>query len=206
MLEGLLATLSLSAASITLSTAAGAAIGIASTWRIPYLAPAIRAYVEVFRGLPVIVTLFAVYFVFPSLGLNLGPFAASVIGLSLWASANVSEVTRGAIQSIPKGQWEASLALGLSYFRQLGYVILPQAVRRTVPPMVGLTTNLLQASSLTVLIGTTELLRTAQNIVERVQVMEGRPVAFQVYLAVMIGYFILCYPLSLLGRSIERRK
>jgi polar amino acid transport system permease protein len=97
----------------------------------------VRAYVEVWRGLPIIITLFFIFFVLPLIGLEVDTFVAAAVGLTLWGSANVAEVVRGAVQSVPRGQSEAAAALGFPWPRRMRFVILPQATRRALPPLVG---------------------------------------------------------------------
>lgn len=205
LVKGLFNTLSLSVFCLVVSLVAGVAIGVLRTVQHALIAVLARVYVEVFRGLPVIVTLFLIFFTLPVIGIHIDTFVSATIGLSLWTSANIAEAVRGAIQSIPPTQTEASYALGLNYLQTMRYVILPQAARRMLPSLIGLLTNLIQATSLTVLIGNIELLKSAQLVIERVEVMGGVPIAFGVYALVLAGYFLLCYPLSLWARKLEKK-
>ncbi|UUZ92658.1 ABC transporter permease subunit [Paenibacillus sp. P25] len=121
------------------------------------------------------------------------------------ASANISVAVRGAIQSIPPTQIEAAQALGLSGFQTMMYVVLPQAFRRILPSVIGPLSNLVQSTSLSVLIGNLDFLKAAQLVIERVEILEGASIAFQVYTLVLAIYFVICYPLSMLSKKMEQR-
>jgi polar amino acid transport system permease protein len=204
LIKGLINTLLLSICCLILSLVIGIIVGSLRT--VPQLVVVwlTKIYIDVFRGLPVIVTLFLIFFILPILGVNINTFLSATVGLSLWASANVAETVRGAIQSIPPTQTEASYSLGLNYTQTMRYVILPQATRRMLPSVIGLLTNLIQATSLTVLIGNQELLQSAQLVIERKEIIDGVSVAFFFYVIVMAGYFGLCYPLSRWSKKLEK--
>ena len=138
----------------------------------------IRLYIEVWRGLPILITIFLIFFALPALGVSFtvagitfdGRFAAWVaatIGLILWGSAQVAEATRGAVQSIPREQHEAASALGFGWVGRHAFVILPQAFRRLLPPLVGLLVNIIQNTTIAQVIGAPELLETGERQVER---------------------------------------
>ena len=166
----------------------------------------LTAYLQLFRGLPVLVTLFIVFFVSPSLGLRLGSTAAAIVGLSLWGSANVMEVVRGAVRSIPTAQFEAASALGFGWTSIMRLVVLPQAMRRMLPPIVNLTVDLIQATTLASLIGVLEVLQRARQAVEYYQLSAGDGHATPIFAAVLLFFFLICYPLTLLAGWMERRR
>lgn len=143
------------------------------------------------------------FFLLPELNIELNPYFSAMAGLSVWSSANIAEAVRGAIISIPPTQTEASLSLGLKPLQTMRYVIFPQAVRRMLPSIISLLANLVHATSLSVLIGNMELLRTTQLIIERVEIMEGIPVALLFYTVILLMYFVICYPLSMLAKRME---
>lgn len=205
LLEGLIYTILLSIVCIIVSLVLGIFIGTLRTVNRPIIVLLSKMYIDFFRGLPILITLFLIFFIVPMLGINISSFVSATVGLSLWASANIAESVRGAIQSIPKGQMEASYSLGLSFNQTMRYVIIPQATKRVLPSIIGLVSNLIQATSLTILIGNIELLKSAQIIIERIEIMEGKQIAFFIYLIVLLGYFSICYPLSLWSRILERR-
>lgn len=182
----------------------GILVGVLQTVKSALVAAAARGYAELFRGLPIVITLFMVFFILPELGIRVNSYISAMIALSLWSSANISVAVRGAIQSIPPTQVEASHALGLSSVQTMVYVILPQAFRRMLPSVIGLLSNLIQSTSLSILIGNMDFLKSAQLVIERVEILEGGSIAFQVYTLVLVVYFVICYPLSLLSRRLER--
>jgi polar amino acid transport system permease protein len=156
-------------------------------------------FIRLIQGTPLLMQLFLIFFAAPVLGLSVEPLLAAAIGLSLNASAFLGEIWRGCIQSIPKGQWDASRALGLHYFKRMRYVILPQAIPIALPPTVGFLVQLIKATSLAAIIGFTELTRAGQIINNAT----FRP--FLVFGMVAAIYFILCWPLSVLSERLERR-
>lgn len=165
----------------------------------------LTVYLQLFRGLPTIVTLFIVFFVAPSLGLDLDPFWAGVVGLSLWGSANVMAVVSGAVQSIPKGQSEAAQALGFGWVAVMRWVLMPQATKRMLPPVVNLLVDLIQATTLASLIGVVEILQKSRQVVEFYQLSAGSAHAAPIFGGVLLVFFIICYPLTLLAGRVERR-
>jgi polar amino acid transport system permease protein len=205
LLDGLVSTLLLSISCIAVSLIIGVVIGVMHTSKRSLIKWLAKVYSELFRGLPIVITLFMVFFILPELGVEVNSFISAMIGLSLWSSANISVTVRGAIQSIPPTQVEASMALGLSSLQTMRYVILPQAFRRMLPSVIGLLSNLVQTTSLSILIGNLDLLKSAQTLIERVEILEGGEIAFQVYSLLLLVYFIICYPLSLLSKRMEKK-
>ena len=166
---GLKATLEIAGASVVASAIVGLVLGTLLTVRFAPLRAPIRLYIEIWRGLPIIVTIFLIYFALPTLHLRFNAFTAAAIGLTLWGSAQVAEATRGAVQSIPREQHEAASALGFGWIGRHRFVILPQALRRLTPPMVGLLVNVIQNSTLAAIIGVAEVLQTGQSSIERLE-------------------------------------
>jgi polar amino acid transport system permease protein len=207
--EGLRGTLIISAESVTASAVVGVVLGTLMTIRFWPLRAVIRLYIELWRGLPIIVTIFLIFFALPSLEIRFSPFQAAAIGLSLWGSAQVAEATRGAVESIPREQHEASAALGFGWLGRHVYVILPQARRRLLPPMVSLLVNVIQNSTLAALIGALELLESGKRQVERLAapppVGEGEIYALQIYAIVLLIFFCISFPLTRLAAYLERR-
>ena len=166
---------------------------------------ALTLYLQLFRGLPVLVTLFIVFFVSPSLGLDLASTPATIAGLSLWGSANVMEVVRGAVRSIPTAQFEAATALGFKWAAVMRLVVLPQASRRMIPPVVNLIVDLIQATTLASLIGVVEVLQRSRQAVEYYQLSAGDGHAAPIFAGVLLFFFVICYPLTILARRMENR-
>src|SRR6266508_2661834 len=167
--DGLKGTFRVSAISLTGSLVIGVLLGTLLTIRFLPSRAAIRLYIEVWRGLPILVTVFMIFFALPKLGsqFRFTAFTSASIALTLWGSAQVAEATRGAVQSIPREQQEAAAALGFGWVGRHAYVILPQALRRLLPPLVSLLVNIIQNTTLAQVIGAAELLETAERSVER---------------------------------------
>jgi His/Glu/Gln/Arg/opine family amino acid ABC transporter permease subunit len=193
------------------STIIGVLLGTLMTIRFRPLQALIRVYIEVWRGLPILVTLFLVFYALPSAPyvqhkLTLGSITAAVVALTLWGSAQVAEATRGAVQSIPREQHEAAAALGFGWVGRHRSVILPQALRRLLPPLVSLLANIIQNTTIASLIGVTELLATGQRSVERLQFEAGAESHdFAIYGAVMLAFFCISFPLTRLAIFLERK-
>jgi polar amino acid transport system permease protein len=212
MLEvGIANTLKLSAIALVGSALIGITFGTLLTIRFLPSRALIRLYVEVWRGLPLIVTIFIVFFVFPVAGrqFEFDPFTSATIGLSLWGSAQIAEATRGAVQSIPREQHEAAAALGFGWLGRHVFVILPQALRRLLPPVVSLLVGIIQNTTLASVIGASELLTTGKQQVERITSPApagiGEIHAIEIYGAVMVVFFLISFPLTRLAIFLERR-
>jgi His/Glu/Gln/Arg/opine family amino acid ABC transporter permease subunit len=206
--DGLKETLRIAAFAVVGSTVVGILLGTLMTIRFLPSRALIRFYIEVFRGLPIVVTLFLVYYALPSAPVihhRFSPFTGAAIGLTLWGSAQVAEATRGAVQSIPREQHEAAAALGFGWVGRHRSVILPQALRRLLPPLVSLLANVIQNTTIASLIGVTELLATGQRSVERLQFTSPESHAFAIYGAIMLGFFLISFPLTRLAIFLERR-
>jgi polar amino acid transport system permease protein len=212
MLEvGLPGTFRVAAISLVASAVIGVVLGTLMTIRFWPTRALIRLYVEVWRGLPILVTIFIIFFAFPALSqrFRFDAFTSAGIALSLWGSAQIAEATRGAVQSIPREQHEASAALGFGWVGRHAYVILPQALRRLLPPMVSLLVNIIQNTTLAQVIGGADLLETAERSVERLASEPpsglGEIHAFEIYGAVMVIFFVISFPLTRLAAYLERR-
>ena len=204
--EGLRNTLQISAIALIGSTLIGITLGTLLTIRFLPLRGLIRMYIEVWRGLPILVTIFIIFFLLPALSptLRFSALTAAAIGLILWGSAQVAEATRGAVISIPREQHEAASALGFGWVGRHVFVILPQALRRLLPPMVGLLVNIIQNTTIAQVIGAAELLETGERQVERLT-FEGQNHALEIYAAVMVVFFLISFPLTRLAAYLERR-
>jgi polar amino acid transport system permease protein len=212
MLEvGLEGTLRIAAISLVASAVIGIVLGTLLTIDFLPSRALIRFYIEVWRGLPIIVTIFIVFFVFPIIGqqFEFDAFTSATIGLSLWGSAQIAEATRGAVQSIPREQHEAAAALGFGWVGRHAFVIVPQAFRRLLPPLVSLLVGIIQNTTLAQVIGAAELLESAERSVERLAAPPpagiGEIHALEIYAAVMVVFFLLSFPLTRLAAYLERR-
>lgn len=174
-----------------------AALGASRHWLLRGMA---LGYVGIVQGIPLLGWLFIFYFGLSIAGFKFPPLAAAAAGFSIYAGAFLGEIWRGALIAIPKTQWEAGLAIGLTYFEQLRYIIIPQAVRISIPPTVGFLVQLIKNTSLAAVIGFVELTREGQLTTAST----FQP--FSVYLLVALMYFSLCYPLTHYSRILERNR
>jgi len=204
-LRGLAATFALAVVTLVASTVISVIFGLMSISRWRPLRLIARAFVEVFRGTPLVVNLLFVYFGAPLVGLSLEPFAAAVVGLSSWGGANGAEIVRGGFNAVPRHQSESATALGLAGWQILVLVLAPQVLLPIIPAFTGLFSVLIQATSLASLIGALEFLRTAQIVVERTTLMTGDSPAFLVYAFVLAVYFVICAALAAFTRRLEVR-
>jgi polar amino acid transport system permease protein len=209
--EGLVNTLKIAAIALVGSTLVGITLGTLLTIRFLPLRALIRLYVEIWRGLPILVTIFIMFFALPavSLSLRFDALTAGTIALILWGSAQVAETTRGAVQSIPREQHEAASALGFGWVGRHAFVIMPQALRRLLPPLVGLLVNIIQNTTIVQVIGAAELLESAKRQVERLTAPPpagvGEIHSFEIYGAVMLIFFCISFPLTRLAAYLEKR-
>lgn len=198
--KGLLQTLTLALYCIVCSTVGGLVFGVLRASRSRWLGVLTRTYLELFRSIPILVWLFFFFFGLPIFfGIDLPGFACAVLVLSLWGMTEVGEAVRGALISLPKGQKEAGQSIGLSPVQLYVHVLLPQALRRMIPPVINVHTRIVKTTSLAVLIGVTEIIKTGQQIIERT----GESVL--IYGTLFLLYFALCYPLSVLSRKLENK-
>lgn len=204
---GLPGTLRIAGLALVGSAVIGVVLGTLLTVDFRPLRAAIRLYVEIWRGLPILVTIFIVFFALPSASdaLRFDAFTAAAIGLTLWGSAQVAEATRGAVGSIPREQHEASAALGFGWLGRHRFVILPQALRRLLPPFVSLLVNIIQNTTIAQVIGAAELLETGERSAERLTFTTLDTHALEIYGAVAVVFFLISFPLTRLAAYLERR-
>lgn len=177
----------------------GFLIALARTSQSKPLRIAAGTYIQIIQGIPVLMILFLSYYGLSLAGLELPPLFAAGASMSIYASGYLAEIWRGCIQSVPKQQWEASESLAMSRMQQYRYVILPQAMRISLPPTVGFAVQVVKNTSIASIIGFVELAR-AGSLINNATFQP-----FRVFVVVAILYFIICYPLSQLSRWLERR-
>jgi polar amino acid transport system permease protein len=199
ILEAARWTLLLSVVAFLGGALGGVIVALARTGAYRSLRIASNAYVKLFQGTPLLMQLFLAFFVPGLFGWPVDPWLAASVGLSLHASAFLGEIWRGAIESVPGGQWEAATSLGLRYGPKMALVIAPQAMRIAIPPTVGFLVQLIKGTSLASIIGFVELTRAAQVINNAT----FRP--FTIFLFVALIYFVICWPLSFYSRRMERK-
>ncbi|AXQ48674.1 MAG TPA: amino acid ABC transporter permease [Pseudomonas sp.] len=199
LLVGLQWTLLLSLVAFVCGGLAGLLVLVGRLSEQPLWRGLARGYIELFQGTPLLMQLFMVFFGIALFGLDVSAWMAAAIALTLFTSAFLAEIWRGCVEAIPRGQWEASGSLALSRLEQLRHVILPQALRIAIAPTVGFSVQVVKGTAVTSIIGFTELTKTGGMLANAT----FEP--FMVYGLVALGYFVLCYPLSLSARYLERR-
>ena len=191
-------TVALSAIAFLGGGLVGLALLTARVARLPGAARGVGVYVQLFQGTPLLMQLFLAYFGLALFGVEVPPWTAAALAMTLYASAYLCEIWRGCVEAIPRGQWEASASLALSFGEQLRHVIGPQALRIAIAPTVGFAVQLIKSTSLASVIGFIELTKAGTMITNAT----FRP--FTVYACVALMYFALCFPVSLWSRRLER--
>ena len=177
----------------------GLALLVLRLTKIPVLDKLVGAYVQLFQGTPLLMQLFLSYFGIALFGINTSAWVAAAVALTLYTSAFLTEIWRGCVDAIPKGQWEASESLALNFKEQLRYVVLPQAIKIAVPPTVGFLVQVIKGTALASVIGFVELTKAGTMITNAT----FKP--FLVYSCLALMYFALCFPVSLMARRLERK-
>lgn len=160
---------------------------------------AVAVYVQLFQGTPLLMQLFLAYFGLALIGFDTSAWTSAALALTLYSSAFLAEIWHGCVKSIPRGQWEASQSLALNFREQLHYVILPQAFRVAIAPTVGFLVQVIKGTALASVIGFIEMTKAATMITNAT----FKP--FVVYSCVALLYFMLCFPISLYSRVLERK-
>lgn len=199
LLQGLGNTVLLCVAGLGLGLVIALFVGLARASGFRWLSWPAALYIEVIRDSPLLMQLYLVFFALPLMGLQVPIFVAGVATLMVNASAFMAEIVRAGIQAIGKDQWDAARALGLGYLPCMRHIVMPQAARVMIPPGVGLLIGLIKDSSVVSVISYIELTRVGQILTEKTFL------SFQVFGIVAALYFVLCYPLSRLAVSAERR-
>ena len=205
LLGGLGIALRISLISVLISIPLGILVGLLMTFKNPILKAVLRIYLEIIRIMPQLVLLFIVFFGSTrALGIDISAELSAIIVFSLWGTAEMGDLVRGAITSIPKHQYESSEALGLNKKQTFIYIIIPQTIKRLIPLSINLITRMIKTTSLVLMIGVVEVIKVAQQITEANR-NSSPNAAFGVYLVVFMMYFIACTPISMLARYLEKR-
>lgn len=205
LLVGLGVTLRISLVSVALSIPFGVLMGVLFTRKNRMLQVVLRAYLNFIRVMPQLVLLYVVFFgSATTLGLNFSGEVASIIVFTLWGAAELGDLVRAALESIPRSQYDSSYVLGLTQRQTFLRVILPQALSRLLPPSVNLVTRIVKTTSLCMLIGVVEVVRVGQQIIDyyRFDYPQG---ALWTYATLALLYFCICWPLSMLSKWLEGR-
>lgn len=204
LLEGLWITIGISLISVAISIILGIIMGMIMSVKNPVIKVITRAYLEFVRIMPQLVLLFLVYFgATKAFGIQLSGKVAAIIVFSMWGTAEMGDLVRGALSSIPKHQYESGEAIGLTGLQIYFYIIIPQTIRRLVPLAINLVTRMIKTTSLIALIGVVEVVKVGQQIIEASR-LTVPSAALWIYGVIFFLYFIVCYPISLLSAKLEK--
>jgi polar amino acid transport system permease protein len=199
LLQGVAVTLQISVLVIVAGSIVGIFGGLGLLYGPLWLRALLRAYVDIVRGLPLLVTIFILFYVPPALDIEVSGFAAVTVALSIFAGAHISEIVRGAVASVSRGQNDAAKALGLTFWPRIWFVILPQALPAIIPPWTNTAVEMVKGSSLAYLVSVSELLFQTYKVVGRTGA------SMQLYIAAALLYFAINFALSRAGLLLERR-
>ncbi len=205
LLGGLLVTARIALFSVTLSGILGIGFGIVMTSKSKPVKFLCRLYLEAVRIIPILVWLFIFYFGLTKImHIQIDGEFVSVMVFTIWGTAEMGDIVRGCIQSLPKHQWESGAAIALTSWQIYCFIVIPQIVRRLLPAAINLATRMIKTTSLVVLIGVVEVLKVGQQIIES-SVLSAPTASFWIYGFIFILYFIICYPVSLFAKRLEQK-
>jgi His/Glu/Gln/Arg/opine family amino acid ABC transporter permease subunit len=199
LLKGAVQTLWMSLLAVAFGTLLGLALGIAAISRFKAARVAIDAYIFLTRGIPILVLMFITYYAFPAIGYRVSNYTAVTVALVIYAAAFYADVVRGALLAVPRGQTEAAKSLGVRRMWIVLDILIPQAVKPSIAPWLNTSIVIVKSTSYASIVGAWELTFASKEIVERTLA------TFEVFSAVMLFYFVICYPLSLLARRLEKQ-
>lgn len=202
---GLMTTVEIAFISIIIGSLFGIVLGLSRTSKYKIVLFLNRVYLEAFRIIPTLVWLFIFYFgVTTALNINLSGELVSIIVFTLWGAAEMGDIVRGSLQSLPKHQIESAKSLGLNNFQIYRYIMIPQAVRRMLPGTINLATRMVKTTSLVVLIGVIDVVKIGQQIIETSR-FECPTASLWIYGFIFLLYFVICYPLARISKNLEEK-
>ncbi len=196
-LQGFIYTLEVSVLALALAIIFGTIGGVMATSKSKIIRAYTRTYVEIFQNTPLVIQIFFLYFGLPHLGIKLDVFTIGVLGVGAYHGAYVSEVVRGGILSVDKGQFEASASQGFTYIQQMRYIIIPQTIKNILPPMSNQVANLIKNTSVLLIVAGAELMSVADSYASDY----GNYAPAYIFVAIL--YFIICYPLAYFAKAYE---
>lgn len=207
ILEGLSVTIKISIISLILSIILGFIIGVIMTSKNKLINLVLRILLEAFRLIHPLIWLVVLYFGISYISnVQTDNIIVAIVVFTLWGTFEIADLVRSYIESLPKSQFESSAALGLTKVQMYVYVILPQIIIRSLPDIVNLATRLIKTTSLVFIIGVSEVLKVSQNIIQVVSYSNPKSyISFTMYLMLLFIYFIICYPLSLFSKYLEKK-
>lgn len=205
LLNGMWVTLRISLIAVALSIVLGILFGIVMTFKNPIVKAICRVYLEIVRIMPQLVLLFIVYYGSARLvGLKFEPEFAAIIVFTFWGTAEMGDLVRGALQSIPKHQYESAYALGMNRSQTYFSIIIPQTLRRLLPLSINLVTRMIKTTPLIVMIEVVEATKVARQIIDANRVVSPNA-AFGLFFVIFVLYFVVCWPISLLASRLEKK-
>lgn len=205
ILEGLLVTIRISVISVLLSLILGIFMGMVMNTKLKPVRYITKVYLEFVRIMPQLVLLFLAYFgISKNFGINLSGETAAIIVFTFWGTAEMGDLVRGALASVPIHQYESGDALGLSRWQVYIYIVIPQTIRRLLPQSMNLISRIIKTTSLVVLIGVVEVVKVGQQIIEAAR-LTVPSAAVWVYGVIFFLYFLICYPISYMAGRLEKR-
>ncbi|MCR6513871.1 MULTISPECIES: amino acid ABC transporter permease [Clostridium] len=205
LLGGLLVTAEIAFISVVIALILGTVFGVVMNSKSKVIRIISNIYLEAIRIIPILVWLFVGYFGISRLfNIHIDGVVVSIVVFSLWGIAEMGDLMRGAIKSIPKIQEESAMAIGLNKTQIYRYIIIPQALKRVTPSAINLSTRMIKTTSLVIMIGVVEVVKVGQQIIE-VSAVKSPMATFWVYGFIFFLYFMICYPLSLLSKKLEKR-
>ena len=199
LLKGLRVTVELAAVVILIGSILGLLGGVGFLYGPLPVRALLRAYSDILRGTPLLVQIFMIYYGLPALDVQIDGYRAATVALGLFAGAHMSEIVRGAVGAIPRGQTDAAKSLGMTFWPRLRYILLPQAIPAILPPWVNTAIEMVKGTSLVVLVSVSDLLFATRKVAERT----GDPMP--IYIAAALIYFVVNFGISRFGLWLERR-
>jgi putative glutamine transport system permease protein len=200
LLTGLWVTIQVAVVAVVLSFIIGSVLGVIRYMKVPVLSGVVGFIIDLIRNLPLLLIIFFTYFALPKIGIHLGVMTSAIFALTIFESAMLAEIVRSGILAVPKGQLEGALSNGLNFYQALWHIILPQAYKKMIPPIVSQFVSLIKDTSLATIIMLPEVTYRAQTIYAQ------EPSAIiPMFLALAVLYFVLNYMISILGHFLDRK-
>ena len=205
LVGGLWVAVEISLISVVISIVVGLLFGVFMTWKNPVARVISRIYLEIVRIMPQLVLMFIVFFGATRVwGINISAEVSSIIVFSFWGVGEMGDLVRGALTSIPKHQYESAAALGMNKAQTYYHIVIPQAVRQLIPMSINLVTRMIKTTSLVMMIGVVEVMKVGQQIIEANRMVSPNAV-FGIYGIILLMYFFVCWPISLLASHLEKK-
>ncbi len=205
LLGGLWVAVEISLISVVISIVLGLLFGVFMTWKNPVARVISRIYLEIVRIMPQLVLMFIVFFGATRVwGINISAEVSSIVVFSFWGIGEMGDLVRGALTSIPKHQYESAAALGMNKAQTYYHIVIPQAVRQLIPMSINLVTRMIKTTSLVMMIGVVEVMKVGQQIIEANRMVSPNAV-FGIYGIILLMYFFVCWPISLLASHLEKK-